>query len=55
MTSWNIAVLGLGIIGSRAAANLAKAEIGAVRTWNRTPKGLPGECGSVEEAAGGRT
>ncbi len=53
MTSWNIAVLGLGIIGSRAAANLAKADIGAVRTWNRTPKGLQGECGSVEEAAGG--
>lgn len=51
MTSWNIAVLGLGIIGSRAAANLRKAEIGTVQTWNRTPKGLPGECASVEEAA----
>ncbi len=51
MTSWNIAVLGLGIIGSRAAANLQKAEIGTVQTWNRTPKGLPGECASVEEAA----
>lgn len=51
MSSWNIAVLGLGIIGSRAASNLAKAEIGQVRTWNRTPKGLPGECASVEEAA----
>src|SRR5690606_16191086 len=51
MTSWNIAVLGLGIIGSRVAANLQKAEIGTVQTWNRTPKGLPGECASVEEAA----
>lgn len=51
MSSWKIAVLGLGIIGSRAAANLAKAGIGEVRTWNRTPKGLPGECATVEDAA----
>ena len=53
MSSWNIAVIGLGIIGSRAAANLAKAGIGPIRSWNRTPKGLPGECSSVEEAASG--
>ncbi len=51
-STWRIAVLGLGIIGSRAAGNLAKADIGPVRSWNRTPKGLPGECASIEEAAG---
>jgi len=51
MTSWNIAVLGLGIIGSRAASLLGEAGIGAVTTWNRTPKGLPGECPTVEAAA----
>ncbi len=51
MTSWNIAVLGLGIIGSRAARNLEQADIGPVATWNRTPKGLPGERATVEEAA----
>ncbi|WP_035606540.1 NAD(P)-dependent oxidoreductase [Haloferula sp. BvORR071] len=50
-TIWQIAVLGLGIIGSRAAANLAKSELGTVKSWNRTPKGLPGECASVAEAA----
>jgi 3-hydroxyisobutyrate dehydrogenase-like beta-hydroxyacid dehydrogenase len=43
-----IAVLGLGIIGSRVASNLEKA--GRVKTWNRTPKGLPNEAASVEEA-----
>ena len=43
-----IAVLGLGIIGSRVASHLEKA--GQVRTWNRTPKGLPTEAASVEEA-----
>jgi 3-hydroxyisobutyrate dehydrogenase-like beta-hydroxyacid dehydrogenase len=43
-----IAVLGLGIIGSRVASHLEKA--GRVRTWNRTPKGLPNEAASVEEA-----
>lgn len=67
MTSWNIAVLGLGIIGSRAAKNLQQAAaaysgdspeegghscapIAAVTTWNRTPKGLPGELPTVEQA-----
>ncbi|MCW1887253.1 NAD(P)-dependent oxidoreductase [Luteolibacter flavescens] len=44
-----IAVLGLGIIGSRAASNLEKAGR-RVRTWNRTPKGLPTEAASVEDA-----
>ena len=43
-----IAVLGLGIIGSRVASHLEKA--GHVKTWNRTPKGLPNEVASVEEA-----
>ncbi|MCW1926054.1 NAD(P)-dependent oxidoreductase [Luteolibacter arcticus] len=43
-----IAVLGLGIIGSRAASHLAKAA--RVKTWNRTPKGLPDEAASVEDA-----
>jgi 3-hydroxyisobutyrate dehydrogenase-like beta-hydroxyacid dehydrogenase len=37
-------VLGLGIIGSRACRLLAAA------CWNRTPKGLPGECAAPEEA-----
>jgi 3-hydroxyisobutyrate dehydrogenase-like beta-hydroxyacid dehydrogenase len=42
------AVLGLGIIGSRVASHLEKA--GQVKTWNRTPKGLPNEAASVEDA-----
>jgi 3-hydroxyisobutyrate dehydrogenase-like beta-hydroxyacid dehydrogenase len=66
MTCWNIAVLGLGIIGSRAAKNLQRATgsgpddglkegsrscppISSVSTWNRTPKGLPGELPTVEQ------
>lgn len=44
-----VAVLGLGIIGSRARARLADAGW-QVRCWNRTPKGLPGECATPEEA-----
>jgi 3-hydroxyisobutyrate dehydrogenase/glyoxylate/succinic semialdehyde reductase len=32
---------------------LAKADIGPVRCWNRTPKDLPGECASIAEAAAG--
>jgi 3-hydroxyisobutyrate dehydrogenase-like beta-hydroxyacid dehydrogenase len=43
MSGWNIAVLGLGIIGSRAFSLLEKSGIGPVTAWNRTPKGLPGE------------
>lgn len=57
MTSWNIAVLGLGIIGSRVTRNLQQAqaayggcEVGSVTCWNRTPKGVPGEQPSVEQA-----
>jgi 3-hydroxyisobutyrate dehydrogenase/glyoxylate/succinic semialdehyde reductase len=38
------AVLGLGIIGSRACHRVADA------CWNRTPKGLPGECATPEAA-----
>ncbi len=47
-----VAVLGLGIIGSRACGRLAEAGW-QVACWNRTPKGLPGEAGSPEEAAKG--
>lgn len=47
-----VAVLGLGIIGSRAVARLADAGW-RVACWNRTPKGLDGECGSPEEAVAG--
>lgn len=43
------AVLGLGIIGSRACSRLADAGW-QVACWNRTPKGLPGEAGSPEAA-----
>lgn len=46
------AVLGLGIIGSRAADCLRGAGWD-VACWNRTPKGLPGECGTAEEAVAG--
>jgi 3-hydroxyisobutyrate dehydrogenase/glyoxylate/succinic semialdehyde reductase len=43
------AVLGLGIIGSRAASRLADAGW-QVACWNRTPKGLPGETPTPEDA-----
>lgn len=43
------AVLGLGIIGSRALARLEEAGW-QVKAWNRTPKGLPGEVSTPEEA-----
>ncbi len=46
------AVLGLGIIGSRAAARLA-AGGWQVACWNRSPKGLPGEVASAAEAVAG--
>lgn len=48
-----IAVLGLGIIGSRAAANLRKNPDHQVRCWNRTSKGLEGEQESLGEAVVG--
>jgi len=47
-----VAVLGLGIIGSRACACLA-ATGWNVACWNRTPKGLPGEVESPELAVEG--
>lgn len=46
------AILGLGIIGSRALARLQEAGWEAA-AWNRTPKGLPGETSSPEEAISG--
>ena len=48
----NIAVLGLGIIGSRWAKNLA-ADGHRVRCWNRTPKEFPGFHASIHEAIEG--
>ncbi len=47
-----VAVLGLGIIGSRACARLAEAGW-RVACWNRTPKGLPGETAAPEAAVEG--
>lgn len=47
-----VAVLGLGIIGSRAYARLAGAGWPAA-CWNRTPKGLAGEAATPEEAVDG--
>lgn len=47
-----VAVLGLGIIGSRACLRLAE-EGWNVSCWNRTPKGLPGEADSPEVAVNG--
>ncbi len=41
--------MGLGIIGSRCADNLAKAEMD-VRTWNRTVKGREDEAPSAMDA-----
>jgi 3-hydroxyisobutyrate dehydrogenase/glyoxylate/succinic semialdehyde reductase len=46
------AVLGLGIIGSRASERLLGAGWNVAR-WNRTPKGLAGEVSSPEEAVEG--
>lgn len=46
------AVLGLGIIGSRAYSRLADAGC-KMACWNRTPKGLPGETATPEEAVQG--
>jgi len=46
----NVAVLGLGIIGSRASSRLADAGW-QVATWNRTPKGGAHEAASAADAA----
>jgi 3-hydroxyisobutyrate dehydrogenase/glyoxylate/succinic semialdehyde reductase len=44
-----VAILGLGIIGSRASSRLS--EVGwKVTSWNRTPKGLPGEVATAGAA-----
>ncbi len=51
-TNQRVAVLGLGIIGSRAAANLM-ASGWQVACWNRSPKGLVNETASPEEAVKG--
>ena len=45
-----IAVLGLGIIGSRAGNNLRSNPAHDVRLWSRSPKGLEGEVDSLEVA-----
>jgi 3-hydroxyisobutyrate dehydrogenase/glyoxylate/succinic semialdehyde reductase len=52
LTENRAAVIGLGIIGSRACARLAEAGW-RVGCWNRTPKGLPGEVAAPEEAVRG--
>jgi 3-hydroxyisobutyrate dehydrogenase-like beta-hydroxyacid dehydrogenase len=46
------AVLGLGVIGCRAYTRLVKAGW-QVACWNRTPKGVPHEAASPEEAMEG--
>lgn len=48
-TENRVAVLGLGIIGSRACSRLADAGW-QVACWNRTPKGMPGETAAPEAA-----
>ncbi|MDR3707000.1 MAG: NAD(P)-dependent oxidoreductase [Capsulimonadaceae bacterium] len=48
----NVAVLGLGIIGSAWAKNLI-ADGHVVRTWNRTPRQFPCEVTSAREAVDG--
>jgi 3-hydroxyisobutyrate dehydrogenase-like beta-hydroxyacid dehydrogenase len=52
MVSDKAAVLGLGIIGSRALARLTDAGWN-VTAWNRNPKGLPGESRTIGEAVDG--
>ena len=53
MSAPRIAVLGLGIIGSRAFSLLKDSGIGQVKAWNRSPKGLGGETADLEEACSG--
>jgi 3-hydroxyisobutyrate dehydrogenase-like beta-hydroxyacid dehydrogenase len=50
MSAPRIAVLGLGIIGSRAFSLLKDSGVGPVKAWNRSPKGLGGETADLEEA-----
>lgn len=51
-TDKRAAVLGLGIIGSRACVRLTEAGW-RVSCWNRTPKGFGGEAAAPEEAIEG--
>jgi 3-hydroxyisobutyrate dehydrogenase/glyoxylate/succinic semialdehyde reductase len=51
-SSAKVAVLGLGIIGSRVGSRLTDAGW-RVACWNRTPKGLAGETATPEEAVAG--
>lgn len=44
-----IAVIGLGIIGSRCADNLSRAGF-HIRTWNRTPKNRPDSVDTASDA-----
>ncbi|HSP44205.1 MAG TPA: NAD(P)-dependent oxidoreductase [Luteolibacter sp.] len=48
-TTRKVAVLGLGIVGSRVHARLVAAGWDAA-CWNRTPKNMPGERSAPEEA-----
>ena len=52
LTEKRTAVLGLGIIGSRACSRLADAGW-QVTCWNRTPKGTAGEAATPEAATEG--
>src|SRR6478735_2976096 len=51
-TETRVAVLGLGIIGSRACSRLTEAGW-QVACWNRTPKGMPGETVTPDAAIEG--
>lgn len=51
-TGKKVAVLGLGIVGSRCLARLRSAGWQATG-WNRTPKGIEGEAASLEESVRG--
>lgn len=50
--SGKVAVIGLGIIGSRVCLRLAEAGW-PLTCWNRTPMGMPGETATPEEAIAG--
>ena len=50
--SINAAILGLGIVGSRACERLVEAGWN-ITCWNRTPKGLAGEALTPEQAVEG--
>lgn len=52
--SKNVAVLGLGIVGSRVRTRLIDAAWN-VKSWTRTPRGLEGETNTPAEAVRGAT